>query len=102
MKSFFRYCFTVISSIFVYVNTWFILHLNSGDNSKLGPADGPKFQQIVWIGIMFGLFCSCLFHIFVKEGEGFGGRDIRGGQPRHSVSDILKNIKIYKVSKKKI
>ncbi|XP_044764974.1 major facilitator superfamily domain-containing protein 12-like [Coccinella septempunctata] len=90
-----RYGFTVISSIFVYINTWFILHLN---NSKLGPSDSPKFQKIVWIGIIFGSICSILFHIFVREGERYGGRDIRGGQPRHNVSDLLTNIKIYKVA----
>ncbi|KAK9889427.1 hypothetical protein WA026_004697 [Henosepilachna vigintioctopunctata] len=93
-----RYCFTVISSIFVYVITWLILHLNSGDNSKLGPADSPKFQQIVWIGLCFGLTCSVFFHIFVKEEGGYGGRDIRGGQLRHNVKDILQNINMYKVA----
>lgn len=92
-----RYSFTVISSIFVYVNAWFFLHLN-GDDTKLGPSYAPKFQQIVWSGIFLGLCCSALFHIFIKEGEGLGSRDIRGGQPRHSVSDILKNVKIYKVA----
>ncbi|KAL3290055.1 hypothetical protein HHI36_023425 [Cryptolaemus montrouzieri] len=93
-----RYCFTVISSILVYIVTWLILHLDSGDDSKLGPADGPKFQHIVWIGLGFGLFCSILFHLCVREEDGFGGSDIRGGQPRHNVKEILKNIKVYKVA----
>lgn len=92
-----RYCFTVVASIFVYIITWMILHLNSGDDTKLGPADQSKFQHIVWIGLGVGIFASGIFHCCVNENDG-PARDIRGGQLRTSVGEILKSFNVYKVA----
>jgi hypothetical protein len=87
-----------MSNVLVYGITWFVLHINSGTNeSQIGPADAPKFQTVVWIGLSVGLFCSFLFHLNVKEDSDYSGTNVRASQLRTSVSDILRNVEIYQV-----
>ncbi|KAG5894370.1 Major facilitator superfamily domain-containing protein 12 [Gonioctena quinquepunctata] len=93
-----RYSFTVISNVLVYVITWAVLHMNNGGNSKIGPNDGPKFQQVVWAVLVFGTFCSSLFHILIHEAENGVGHNVRGGQLRSSVGDILRNLRVYQIA----
>ncbi|KAJ8962932.1 hypothetical protein NQ314_005649 [Rhamnusium bicolor] len=93
-----RYCFTVISNVLVYVITWIILHMNNGENSKIGPSDGPKFQRVVWSVLSLGTVCSLLFHIIVKEVGNEGTNNVRGGQLRTSVGDLLTNVTVYQVA----
>ncbi|KAF5305314.1 hypothetical protein FQR65_LT07739 [Abscondita terminalis] len=94
-----RYGFTVLSNVLVYVITWYVLHLNgqSGD-SQIGPGDASKFQTVVWSGLSIGIVCSLIFHIFVKEENDYGGDNVRAGELRTSVAEILCNVEIYQVA----
>lgn len=76
-----------------------MLHVNSaGAESKIGPADAVKFQYIVWTGLIIGAVCTFIFHIFVKEANNYAGYNVRGGQLRHTVGELLRDIKIYHVA----
>lgn len=73
--------------------------MNSTDvESKIGPADAPKFQHVVWIGLTVGGICTIVFHLFVKEANGYAGNDVRGLDLRHSVGELLCNFRIYQAS----
>lgn len=95
-----RYCFTVISNVVVYLITWYVLHISSDnpDDAQIGPNDAPEFQKVVWIGLAIGIFASFIFHIFVKESNGHTGNDVRGGQLRTSVVDLLTSVEVYQVA----
>lgn len=93
-----RYCFTVISNLVVYVITWMVLHLDNGENSRIGPKDGPKFQHVVWCVLSLGIVCSLIFHVFVKEADNDTSRNVRGGQLRISVRELFTTIKVYQVA----
>lgn len=83
----------------VYVITWAVLHINNGsDESQIGPDDSSKFQSVVWIGLAIGIVTSIVFHLFVKEEEGYVGNNVRGGQLRRSVSELLCSLEVYQVS----
>lgn len=72
--------------------------MNSADvESKISPKDAPKFQEVVWFGLTIGGICTIIFHFFVKEANGYAGNNVRGGQLRHSVGELLCNIRIYQV-----
>lgn len=92
-----RYGFTVISNLVVYVITWFILHINSGEENKVGPGDVSKFQHIVVTGLCLGLLCSVIFHIFVKEEGAFGTNNVRGTQLRRPIAELLRSPEVYQV-----
>lgn len=93
-----RYAFTVMSNLLVYVITWCVLHINNESRtSQIGPADAPKFQSVVWIGLAVGILSSLIFHLSIKEESGYNSNNIRAGQLRISVRDILTNIEIYQV-----
>ncbi|KAF5283373.1 hypothetical protein FQA39_LY04749 [Lamprigera yunnana] len=94
-----RYGFTVLSNILVYVITWYVLHLNgeSGEE-QIGPSDASKFQTVVWSGMSIGIVCSIIFHIFIKEENDQSGENVRAGELRTSVSEILRNLEIYQVA----
>lgn len=97
-----RYGFTVLSNLLVYVITWYVLHIDSADDHlgrKIGPADAPKFQTVVWSGLSIGTVCTLIFHFFVKEEFGHTGNNIRAGQLRLSVGELLCNFQIYQVRK---
>ncbi|XP_019872631.1 major facilitator superfamily domain-containing protein 12-like [Aethina tumida] len=93
-----RYCFTVISNVLVYVVTWIVLHLHEGENSKISPKDGPKFQEIIWSVLCVGILCSAIFHIFVREGDSNSSNNVRGGQLRTSVAELLSRFEVYQVA----
>uniref|UniRef100_A0A1Y1LD93 Major facilitator superfamily (MFS) profile domain-containing protein n=1 Tax=Photinus pyralis TaxID=7054 RepID=A0A1Y1LD93_PHOPY len=94
-----RYGFTVLSNVLVYIITWYVLHLNGGTNEgQIGPADASKFQTVVWTGLSIGVFCTIIFHIFVKEQNDYGGDNVYAGQLRTSISEIFKNLQIYQVA----
>lgn len=93
-----RYCFTVISNLLVYVITWMILHLDNGENSKIGPKDGPKFQHVVWSVLALGIVCSLIFHIFVKEADNETSQNVRGSQLRISMRELFTSFKVYQVA----
>lgn len=93
-----RYCFTVISNLVVYVITWMILHLDNGENSRIGPKDGPKFQHVVWSVLSLGIICSLIFHVFVKEADNETSRNVRGGQLRISIRELFTTSKVYQVA----
>lgn len=93
-----RYSFTVISNVLVYVITWIVLHVNNGESSKIGPGDSPKFQHVVWAVLSLGIVCSVIFHLFVKEADNDNTNDVRGGQLRSSVRELLKSFKVYQVA----
>nr|XP_023021993.1 major facilitator superfamily domain-containing protein 12-like [Leptinotarsa decemlineata] len=93
-----RYSFTVVSNVLVYVVTWVVLHMNNGESSKIGPGDGPKFQHVVWSVLSFGSLCSVLFHLFIKEHENGVGNNVRGGQLRTSVGDLLRDLQVYQIA----
>lgn len=82
----------------VYVITWYILHIDAAtQQSKIGPADAPKFRIVVWCGLSIGVVCTVIFHVFVKESNGVIGNNVRGGQLRLSVRELLSTIQIYQV-----
>lgn len=88
----------MISNLLVYVVTWLILHIDTaGPETKIGPADGPKFQRVVLIGLTIGTIATFIFHCFVKEENGYAQGNVRGGQLRSSASEIFSNIQIYQV-----
>lgn len=92
-----RYGFTVLSNVMVYVITWFALHIDDSSNaSKIGPDDAWKFQQVVWSGLGIGVVASIIFHIGVKETN--SGNDVRSGQQRVSVGNLLCSIEVYQVA----
>ncbi|CAH0548088.1 unnamed protein product [Brassicogethes aeneus] len=93
-----RYCFTVVSNVLVYVITWLVLHLDDGESSKIGPKDGPKFQQIIWSVLSIGSVCSIIFHLMVKEGDSTSSNNVRGGQLRTSVWELLTTLEVYQVA----
>ncbi|KAF2904394.1 hypothetical protein ILUMI_01784 [Ignelater luminosus] len=94
-----RYGFTVMSNLLVYIITWLVLHINSGDNEgQIGPSDAPKFQTIVWVGLSVGVLCSLIFHLLVKEGNDYGGNNVRAGQLRTNIAELLCNKEIYQVA----
>lgn len=64
-----RYAFTVLSSLFVYVVTYFSLRMaNSNEsNSQLTPADAPKFMYLSAIVSIVGLFFQIVFHFGTNE-----------------------------------
>lgn len=82
----------------MYVITWWVLHISTGNASQIGPEDAPKFQYVVWSGIAVGVFCSIIFHIIVKEGNGYSGNDVRGGELRTSIGELFCSIEIYQVA----
>lgn len=87
-----------MSNLLVYIVTWFVLHISSGDNeSQIGPSDAPKFQIVVWIGLSVGLLCSLVFHFLVKEGNDYGGNNVRAGQIRTNIAELLCSKEIYQV-----
>lgn len=55
---------TVVSSVLVYLVTWGVLQTSGGSDSKI---DAAAFQHIVWAVMAFGIVCSVLFYIMVKE-----------------------------------
>lgn len=93
-----RYSFTVISNLVVYVVTWFVLHLNNGENSKIGPDDVGKFESVVSTVMVFGVICSILFHVFVNEVENYGSSNVRGGVVRVSIRELMSNCNVYQVA----
>lgn len=94
-----RYCFTVASNLVVYIITWTVLHINGNSGeSQIGPDDAPKFQQVVWIGLGIGIVTSVIFHVFIREEEGYVGNNVRGGQLRRSVSELLCSLEVYQVA----
>lgn len=81
------------------MTTWAVLHVNStGDDSQIGPQDANKFQIVVWISLGFGIFCTLIFHCFVREDNNGVGTDVRGSQLQIGVTELLCNIKMYQVS----
>ncbi|CAL7946225.1 unnamed protein product [Xylocopa violacea] len=94
-----RYSFTVLSNVFVYCITWAVLHItNTKDSSsQIGPNDGKKFQEVVFIGIAMGTVTSILFHIFVKENL---VNNSNGSLRRNSraISLLLKDVQLYQVA----
>lgn len=75
-----------------------MLHINSdGPETKIGPTDAPKFQNVVLVGLTVGSICTVIFHFFVKEENGYTGNNVRGGQLRLTVRELLCNIQIYQV-----
>lgn len=77
--------------------TWAILHISSGAEVKVGPADAPKFQHVVWFCLTLGIFCSIIFHIYVKEEGAFGTNNVRGTQLRTPICDLLRSVEVYQV-----
>lgn len=57
----FRYTFTVIASVLVYVITWATFHLSSGDE-EIGPQDVHSFQVLDFISLRLPL----LLTLFVR------------------------------------
>ncbi|CAG2110028.1 unnamed protein product, partial [Medioppia subpectinata] len=65
-----RYAFTVVSNIMVYVITWIVFHIDgkdSADNDQITPSDAPLFRTIVLIVMAIGFVFSLIFHFGVKE-----------------------------------
>lgn len=95
----YRYGFTVISNLLVYVITWYVLHIDATtQQSKIGPSDAAKFKTVVWCGLSVGIVCTVIFHIFVKESNGIIGNNVRGSQLRLSIKELLSTIQIYQVN----
>lgn len=84
----------------MYVTTWAVLHVKStgDDDSQIGPQDANKFQIVVWISLGFGIFCTLIFHCFVREDNNGAGTDVRGSELQIGVTELLCNIKMYQVS----
>ncbi|XP_018334072.1 major facilitator superfamily domain-containing protein 12 isoform X2 [Agrilus planipennis] len=94
-----RYSFTVISNVLVYLITWAVLHINSDSNeSQIGPSDAYKFQTVVWIGLSIGIFCSVIFHLGINEENQYSINNVRAGQPKRHVFDLLSRIEVYQVA----
>ncbi|XP_043279350.1 major facilitator superfamily domain-containing protein 12-like [Venturia canescens] len=93
-----RYTFTVFSNVLVYCITWGILHITSDSpDVQIGPADAPKFQTIMLIGLSVGFVTSLVFHLMVREGQ----PDVSSGHSRRTTktaSALLKDIQLYKVA----
>lgn len=82
----------------VYGITWGVLHINSGSSeAQIGPQDASKFQTVVWTGLSIGFVASILFHYFIKEGNGYVGNNVRGGDLRLPISELLCNVEVYQV-----
>ena len=65
-----RYAFTVVSSITVYLITWIILQTGTdADKDQLDDHDASKFQMIVLILMSIGFVFSLIFHIGVREND---------------------------------
>ncbi|KAG8237532.1 hypothetical protein J437_LFUL016509 [Ladona fulva] len=62
-----RYSMSVCSNVAVYFITWMVLHLNKGEELKIGPNDAYKFKEIVLIGLGLGMAFTIFFHVFLKE-----------------------------------
>ena len=70
-ENIFRYAFTVISNIFVYGVTFFLLQFKAcpddPNNNNLTPADAPKFMILAFIVCGVGLLFQIIFHFGTKE-----------------------------------
>ncbi|ESP00677.1 hypothetical protein LOTGIDRAFT_177990 [Lottia gigantea] len=84
----YRYAFTVLSNLTVFVVFWLLFQFHSTshslDTTKLSAADAPNFQLLVFIVIAIGLVFSIIFHCGVKEKK--KSLEIEAG---HSVRDAL-------------
>ncbi|KAL1491554.1 hypothetical protein ABEB36_012133 [Hypothenemus hampei] len=60
---------TVAANVLVYLVTWGILHISGSSNNKIGPEHLEKFQHIVWSIMSFGVCCSGVFYMLIKEPE---------------------------------
>nr|AEE62599.1 unknown [Dendroctonus ponderosae] len=58
---------TVVASVLVYLVTWGVLQISGGSDKKIGAEDAARFQHIVWSVMVFGIVCSILFYIMIKE-----------------------------------
>ncbi|KAL7012866.1 hypothetical protein ACKWTF_015086 [Chironomus riparius] len=57
-----RYSASICSNVVVYIVTWAVLHLQTSTESKITPADWPKFRDIALILTLIGVSMSVLFH----------------------------------------
>lgn len=89
----------MMSNVSVYVITWSILHINSGsEEAQIGPSDAHKFESVVWSGLSIGVVCSIIFHVIIREEADYGSSNVRAAQLRTSVPEILRSIKLYQVT----
>ncbi|KAE8747761.1 hypothetical protein FOCC_FOCC005584 [Frankliniella occidentalis] len=63
----FRNTFTVVSSVFIYLVAWLVLHVSNDPNQKIGPSDQSSFQYVVASGLIVGSLSSILFHAGLRN-----------------------------------
>ncbi|CAG9764368.1 unnamed protein product [Ceutorhynchus assimilis] len=88
---------TVVASVLVYLLAWSILDISGGSKNKVGPDYTEKFQHIVWSVMSFGIVCSIIFYIFIKEPEVRKEGNQEHDSPNLSLSDLFLNINLYLV-----
>ncbi|XP_039277978.1 major facilitator superfamily domain-containing protein 12-like isoform X2 [Nilaparvata lugens] len=97
----YRYTFTVISNMTVYVVIFLALRLGGVSETQVGPHQLHIFQYVTVIILVIGTFTSLLYHIGVKERI----RDDAILQPgdtefyqRTKFADLFKDWHLYKVA----
>ncbi|XP_060753762.1 major facilitator superfamily domain-containing protein 12-like isoform X2 [Neoarius graeffei] len=75
----YRYAFTVIANITVYIVAWLLFHFQSNEDpsitDNLGPIDIPIFRNLCLIVWAIGVFFSLLFHLGTRETKAGGVED---------------------------
>jgi len=68
----YRYAWTVISNIFIYLVASFLLYFNSTNRTSetdITPDDAHIFRTLTFIVAGIGLVCMIIFHVGLKESE---------------------------------
>ncbi|KAK6642685.1 hypothetical protein RUM43_004187 [Polyplax serrata] len=61
-----RYTANVGAYVFVFLITWFILHVTHGSHASIGSEDAYKFKAVALLGLSVGGVCTVIFHIVLK------------------------------------
>ncbi|XP_066252161.1 uncharacterized protein [Euwallacea similis] len=88
---------TVVASVLVYLVTWGILHISGSSKDKLGPDHAVKFQYIVWSVMSFGIVCSIIFYLMIKEPSSSAGENDEDASPALSLKKLFCNPNLYLV-----
>ncbi|XP_075216444.1 major facilitator superfamily domain-containing protein 12-like isoform X2 [Lycorma delicatula] len=99
----YRYSFTVISSMVVYIVTWVALHVNNKkEEDKIGPHDRQSFQYVMIGVILIGTLTSLFYHLGVPENNRgdalMTGEDAPEKIEKTKAGDLFKNLHLYKVA----
>lgn len=89
---------TVFASIFVYLVAWGVLRVTEGTESTISPDDIGKFRVIVWSVMCFGIVCSIIFFLNIRELKIQKNTALSEESMKKSKTmDIFKNVNLYLV-----